>query len=339
MVQTRLAIIDLATGDQPLYEPGGAALVANAEIYNYIELRAELPDVDLRDRSRIASCRSISIAATGSTSRAHLRGMYALALARSRRRGGSCWRAIRSASSRSTTPRRAQGFAFASEPQALIAGRAWSRPSCVRQARNELLQLQFTTGRDTIFAGIRRVLPGETVVVAKGRVVERRRIDGAAAPARVAAQDEAEALAALDRVLRRQRADLHQRSDVPYGMFLSGGIDSLGGAGDDGAAQRAAGARPSPSASRAPAPPTSAPGRARVAHALGAEHVEVEFREADFWRLLPEIALRDGRSRRGLRDPADLQAGRRGARGRAQGDPLAARAATSCSPAMAAIAA
>ena len=29
MVQTRLAIIDLATGDQPLYEPGGAALIAN----------------------------------------------------------------------------------------------------------------------------------------------------------------------------------------------------------------------------------------------------------------------------------------------------------------------
>ena len=32
MVQTRLAIIDLATGDQPLYERGGAALIANGEI-------------------------------------------------------------------------------------------------------------------------------------------------------------------------------------------------------------------------------------------------------------------------------------------------------------------
>jgi asparagine synthase (glutamine-hydrolysing) len=42
IVQTRLAIIDLQTGDQPLYDAGGAALVANGEIYNYIELRAEL---------------------------------------------------------------------------------------------------------------------------------------------------------------------------------------------------------------------------------------------------------------------------------------------------------
>ena len=47
----------------------------------------------------------------------------------------------------------------------------------VRQARNELLQLQFTTGRDTIFAGIRRVLRGETIVGAKGRIVERHRIE------------------------------------------------------------------------------------------------------------------------------------------------------------------
>ena len=54
----------------------------------------------------------------------------------------------------------------------------------VRQVRNELLQLQFTTGRETIFAGIERVLPGETLVVAQGRVVERRQRDPlpAAAP-------------------------------------------------------------------------------------------------------------------------------------------------------------
>ncbi len=157
----------------------------------------------------------------------------------------------------------------------------------MRQARNELLQLQFTTGRDTIFAGIRRVLPGETVVIAKGRIVERRRLelpgDGDVVP-----QDESTALAALDRAFA-DSVLLHQRSDVPYGMFLSGGIDSSAvlammarlnerpvkaftigfssaGAGDERAAA------------------------AQVARALGAEHVEVEFREADFWRLLPEIA-------------------------------------------------
>ena len=81
MMQTRLAIIDLATGDQPLYEPGGAALIANGEIYNYIELRARAwPDVDVSRPSPIASCRCTSTGGTGSTSPQHLRGMYAIAL-------------------------------------------------------------------------------------------------------------------------------------------------------------------------------------------------------------------------------------------------------------------
>jgi len=56
-----------------------------------------------------------------------------------------------------------QGLAFASEPQALIRG-GLVKPALNIAARNELLQLQFTTGRETVFQGIHRVLPGETVV-------------------------------------------------------------------------------------------------------------------------------------------------------------------------------
>jgi len=44
LAHARLAIIDLETGDQPIQAPDGATLIANAEIYNYVELRQALDE-------------------------------------------------------------------------------------------------------------------------------------------------------------------------------------------------------------------------------------------------------------------------------------------------------
>jgi asparagine synthase (glutamine-hydrolysing) len=284
IVQTRLAIIDLATGDQPLYEPGGAALVANAEIYNYVELRAAMPDAPFATKSDCELPLHL-YRRLGLDFARELRGMYALAL-----HDPAEGRLVLARDPFGIKPlyyaETAQGFAFASEPASLLAS-GLVPPELVRQARNELLQLQFTTGRDTIFAGIRRVLPGETLVVARGRIVERRRIE-ALVPASVPA-DEGEALEAFDAVLA-DSVRLHQRSDVPYGMFLSGGVDSASVL----AMMARLNERPvmafTIGFSRSGALDERAQARA-VATALGASHVEVEFREADFWRLLPEIAV------------------------------------------------
>src|SRR4029077_2310026 len=113
------------------------------------------------------------------------------------------------------TPR---AFAFASEPGALIEAGIVT-PQLFRPARNELVQMQFTTGRETIFAGINRVLPGETLVVRQGRGLEPKRPDalpkGAPLP-----RGEDEAVEHLDAVLS-DSVKVHQRSDVPFGMFLS----------------------------------------------------------------------------------------------------------------------
>src|SRR5260221_13411065 len=65
----------------------------------------------------------------------------------------------------------AAGFAFASEPSARIAA-GLVDAQLVRQVRNELMQLQFTTGRETSFAGIQRLLPGETIIAPRRPVVE-----------------------------------------------------------------------------------------------------------------------------------------------------------------------
>jgi asparagine synthase (glutamine-hydrolysing) len=219
--QTRLAIIDLETGNQPLYEPGGAVLVANGEIYNYLELRDALGTDEFVTRSDCEPPLHL-YRRYGLDFVDHLRGMYAIAL----------YDPIEGQLVLSRDPfgikplyyaQTSAGFAFASEPQALIdAGLV--TPSVSPEARLELFQLQFTTGAATIFEGINRVLPGESVIVRDGRIVARRR-RAALPPEGEAAWSEAEALGRLDAVLRNS-VEVHQRSDVPYGMFLSGGVDS-----------------------------------------------------------------------------------------------------------------
>ena len=79
MIHNRLAIIDLETGAQPLYEPGGAALVANAEIYNYVELRAALPQIAFATASDCEPALHL-YRRDGRRFVEQLRGMYALAL-------------------------------------------------------------------------------------------------------------------------------------------------------------------------------------------------------------------------------------------------------------------
>ena len=79
MLQTRLAIIDLETGDQPLLEPGGAALVANGEIYNYRELRESLPDIEFATNSDCEPPLHL-YRQRGEQFAELLRGMYAIAI-------------------------------------------------------------------------------------------------------------------------------------------------------------------------------------------------------------------------------------------------------------------
>jgi asparagine synthase (glutamine-hydrolysing) len=283
IVQTRLAIIDLQTGDQPLYDAGGAALVQNGEIYNYVELRASLAGAAFATSSDCEPPLHL-YRRHGLDFPAQLRGMYAIAL-----HDPAAGRLVLTRDPFGIKPlyyaETAAGFAFASEPGALTAS-GLVKPLLVRQLRNELLQLQFTTGRETIFAGIQRLLPGETIVVAHGRIVERHRRealpDGAPVPT-----DEASGLARLDEILA-DSVLLHQRADVPYGMFLSGGIDSC--------AILAMMARLNDKPVRAFTAAFSNAAvhdereQARaVARSVGAEHVVVEFGEVDFWRLLPEI--------------------------------------------------
>ncbi|EME72046.1 asparagine synthase [Paramagnetospirillum caucaseum] len=284
LVQNRLSIIDLEGGKQPILDGQGNAIVANGEVYNYLELKSDMagqafatgsdcePPLHLYRHQGPAFARS-------------LRGMYAIAI-----HDAGAERLVLARDPFGIKPlylvEQAPGLAFASEPQALIAA-GLARPQLDPVALAELLQLQFTTGTKTIFKGIRRLGPGETVVAEAGCVQESRRLPALPAGGPLEGSPD-RLLDELDDVLT-ESVELHQRSDVPYGMFLSGGIDS--------SVVLALMARLNPRgvlAFTAGFPGTRVHderAHARdLARATGARHVEVEFGETDFWTLLPLVA-------------------------------------------------
>jgi len=284
MAQTRLAIIDLATGDQPFCLPDGTALIANAEIYNYIELKQAMRGVNFVTASDCEVPLHL-YRRDGEGFAAGLRGMYAIAIHDPEARRLLLARDPFGIKQVYYTEG-PFGFAFASEPRALVAA-GLVKPAVRDEAAAELLQLQFTTGPHTMFEGIHRVLPGETLVIEAGRVARRHRLEALpdGGPEDI---DDAEALKRLDAALL-DSVTVHQRSDVPYGMFLSGGIDS--------AVVLSLMARLNDRPVRAYTvgfPGTAAAderAHARaVATSVGAEHVEISFGEGDFWRLLPAVA-------------------------------------------------
>jgi asparagine synthase (glutamine-hydrolysing) len=285
LVNTRLAIIDLETGDQPLFGPRDCVLVANGEIYNDLELRGgELAGVRFLTRSdcepvlQLYDRHDIDCLT-------RLRGMYAFAIHDPERQTLLIARdpfGIKPLYYMET-PR---FFAFASEPQALVASRLVA-PELTPSLPEELLQLQFTTGAPTIFEGILRVLPGESLRIKAGHIVERKIVAAlpSAPPLKIC---ESAALKQLDAALV-DSVKAHQRSDVPFGLFLSSGTDS--------AALLACMTRLNNSpviAYTASFPGTGLadeyPQAHRVARAMGARHINVEITERDFWTHLPKIA-------------------------------------------------
>lgn len=284
MAQRRLAIIDLETGDQPFILDDGTALVANGEIYNYLELKASMPGSAFVTKSDCEVPLHL-YKRDGEAYADSLRGMYTIAI-----HDPNARRLVLSRDpfgiKQLYYTEGPFGFAFASEPQALLAS-GMVRAEVRNEAVAELLQLQFTTGRETLLSGIYRVLPGETLVVESGRIAHRLR--RAALPQEPPQEmDEETALARLETALI-DSVTVHQRSDVPYGMFLSGGIDSSAllalmarlndrpvraytvGFSDTGAVDEREHAR-------------------AIATAVGAEHVEVDFTESDFWTTVPLVA-------------------------------------------------
>jgi len=286
-IHTRLAIMDVQGGDQPFvhhHQDGSeVALIGNGEIYNNLNLRNELKNVSFKSESDCEPPLHLYLK-YGLDFVDHLRGMYAFAIW-----DAKLERLILSRDPFGIKPLyyapTHKGFAFASEPAILIKARLVEKELNTAK-RDELLQLQYNTGRNFALGGINRVLPGEMIVVEKGRIVDRR-IRSAlptSGPRCIAKQ---QAISDLDGVLNNT-IGVHQYSDVPYGMFLSGGIDSSVLL----AMMNRLNAKPvmafTAGFSNTKVPDERVLAR-QLAESQGAVHIEIEFGADDFWQDLPKI--------------------------------------------------
>jgi asparagine synthase (glutamine-hydrolysing) len=224
LAHTRLSIIDLNGGGQPMLCDGNRlALVANGEIYNYIELRKELEKAGCEFASH-SDCECIlhayDLDPQNFVDRLH--GMFAFALYDGNRQKlvlGRDRLGIKPLFYALLPDR----LVFASEMKAILPLLP-NPPQINAAAFSQYLNNHCTTGEETIFQGIRRLAPGEIIEIDAELNLQRRRYWSALQITprdltQAEAEDEFEGL--FEQVIKE-----HVRSDVPYGLFLSGGNDS-----------------------------------------------------------------------------------------------------------------
>jgi asparagine synthase (glutamine-hydrolysing) len=221
----RLAIVDVARGQQPLgNEDGSVQVVCNGEIYNAPQLTRELEarghvlrtHSDVEVIAHLYEQHGVDVAA-------RLDGMFAFAIW-----DAKAHRLVLGRDRVGIKPlyvtRLGDRLVWGSEAKCLLA--AGLDPQLDPQALHDYLTLGYVPGPASIFAGVTQLAPGHVLVCEAGKEPVTRRywsLEGhvAGREARTEADWEAELLSTLLGAVQS-----HLMSDVPLGVFLSGGLDS-----------------------------------------------------------------------------------------------------------------
>jgi asparagine synthase (glutamine-hydrolysing) len=223
----RLAIIDPVGGKQPMCDAAaGLALTFNGEIYNFRALRAKLEA--LGARFQLDSDTEVLLRAYqywGEDCVAQLRGMFAFALWDAKKQKLFMAR-DRFGEKPLFLREDRNGLFFASEIKALLQ-LPQEKPRVDESAVWDYLAFRYVPGPKTLLQGIRKLSPGTSATWQDGKLTERRywtAPDQSPSPrpsAKAGADTVAAFLAKLD-----EAVSLQMVSDVPFGAFLSGGLDS-----------------------------------------------------------------------------------------------------------------
>ena len=221
----RLAIIDLGGGHQPFVsDDGQIAVVQNGEIFNHVELAAELraQGVQLRTHSDTEVILRL-YEREGIACLRRLNGMFAIAIDDAREDALYLAR-DRIGVKPLFVHDDGQRMLFGSEPKALWPALGGRKPGMCLEAIHHYLTFNYIPAPWTAYESVRHVMPGTWQKFTRGRHVQTQRWWSLADQRE---QDfefsdwAEEFMALLDDATR-----IRLRADVPFGAFLSGGVDS-----------------------------------------------------------------------------------------------------------------
>ncbi len=216
LLHTRLSIIDLKLGKQPI-ENENVILIANGEIYNDTQIRKKYSNFNYKTNSDSESILAV-YKNKGIFGFNELRGMYAFSIYDKKKN-----QLIISRDEFGIKPlyfSTCQGAIMFCSEISTLRKLLPQKKKIDNQKVVEHLQYQYCSGNKTIFKEILRVRPGETLVIEKGKIIKstfkiikvKRRI-------------------LFNEIYFKKKilntVSNHLRSDVPYCLFFSGGIDSM----------------------------------------------------------------------------------------------------------------
>jgi asparagine synthase (glutamine-hydrolysing) len=286
----RLSIIDVQAGHQPISnEDGDIWIVYNGEIYNHQELRRDLEARGHEYRSHSDTETIVHLYEEyGQDCVQHLRGMFAFVIWDERTRkffGARDRLGIKPFYYLHDNDK----FLFASEIKALLA-HPGVNAKFNREVLPEYLAFGYVTGPETFFEGIKKLPPGHTLNLDEsGNLEVRQYWDLDLSPAD-AEQAEAYYVRTYGELLEQAVAS-HLMSDVPLGVFLSGGLDS------STVAAMATKARGGPletfSIGYAEHRYSELPYARLVARHIGSEHHEFILTRQAFFEALPKLVYHE----------------------------------------------
>src|SRR5918994_1282119 len=284
----RLAIVDITSaGEQPMTnEDGGVWIAFNGEIYNHASLRPGLESKGHRYRSRCDTETIIhQYEEDGDRVVDKLHGMFAFAIWDKKKQELLLARdrlGIKPLYYASTS----RGLVFGSEIKSLFAS-GYLQPTFNEEVLPEFLSTRFVSGDDTFFQGVRKLLPGHLLTWSAEKGIHTRRYWQLPSPSTDANDMSFEAQAKDLRARLEASVESHLMSDVPLGVFLSGGLDSSALAAM--MSRQVRDPIQSFSVGFAEQEANELPYARMAAKAIGAQHRDVTVTPSEFFDALPHL--------------------------------------------------